>query len=241
MPVYEALDPPEALTLSSSYNAVGFTTEGDSMIDGYVIYYKIYYSGDTLVRSEELLFDPTTYENDDLNELPSGSQLPKELGFYKLGFVRKTTQVDPQLPILGGGQNVILDFTSSLQQTSTIDPVILLDGTNMNDDFGIPARGVVYSEAASYYPNYASDNTYKRFVRNYEYQGSYIDKDIKQAIDRSSSGTSLSVIEIAFVAYSYGISDTTLEPLSSIPVYLGTVDQNTLQNNVGNEPDETGL
>lgn len=238
LPLYEALDPPRAVSLGSGVNAVGFTSADDDLVDGYVVYYKIYHSGDELIlqREEEKQFDPSYYENDNLNELPSGDTLPLQLGFYKLGFVNDTASFNPQLPVNAGGRTVLIDFTDSRIQSSGSDPVIYVDGTNMNNDYGVPARGVKYSDAGSDLILYFNNKTFKRFVKNYEYTNSinYIDADIKQMLSRG--GTGVSNIVIAFVVYSYGISNTTLEPLSSIPVHLGTVYQDNLLDNSENRP-----
>jgi hypothetical protein len=233
LPTYEALDPPTSASTGSSYS-VAFTSDNDTEIFGYNIYYKIYVADDILIRTEEKLFDPTTYENNDLDELPSGDTLPKELGFFKMGFIDKTTTFDPQIELTGGGHSVVIDFTSSSPQTSGSDPVITVDTTDMNNDYGIPARGVTYSEAGSSYPDYFNNKTYKRFVKNYEYDGSFVDADIEDAIP--SGDISVTSIEIAFVVFSYGVSDTTLEPLSSIPVHVGTIRQDTISDNNLNEP-----
>ncbi|MBF9016083.1 MULTISPECIES: hypothetical protein [unclassified Oceanispirochaeta] len=235
LPVYEALDPPTVAFLSSGVNSVAFTSDDDELIDGYVIYYKVYYADDTLIRTEEKQFDPTTYENNDLDEIPSGKTLPEKLGFYKIGFRSRTNRTDPQIPVSVGGSTVIIDFTNSSPQIFGSDPTIYVDNTDMNPDFGIPARSVVYSDAGSAFPNYVNDHTFKRFVRNYEYGSSYKDADISQALSRG--GSDIATIDIAFVAYSYGISNTTLEPLSSIPVYLGTVRQTSMSDNNPNTPD----
>jgi len=235
LPVYEALDPPSVEILGTGVNSVAFTSDDDDLIDGYVIYYKIYYADDTLIRTEEKLFDPTVYDNSDSSEMPSGDSLPEDLGFYKLGFKSQNNRIDPQLPVTGGGNSVLIDFTNSSPQTEIFDPVVYVDNTNMNSDFGVPARGVVYSDAGSSYPAYNNDDTFKRFVRNYEYDGSYEDADIRQALTRG--GSDISTIDIAFVAYSYGMSNTTLEPLSSIPVYLGTIRQTSMLDNNSNTPD----
>lgn len=242
LPVYEALDPPVAASLGTGVNAVAFTSQDDDLIDGYVVYYKIYYSGDSLIRTEEKRFDPTVYENDNSNELDSGDSLPKQLGFYQLGYLNKTTIFQPQISLKGGGHLVKIDFTNSSSQTSTADPSMSINNISVSSDpdFGVPAREINYSDAG--FGTYLNDSGFKRFVRNYEFDNSanYIDADLKQMLTRYQSAftdTHPTVIEIAFVVYSYGISNTTLEPLSSIPVYLGTVKQDTFQNNILNAPD----
>ena len=81
LPVYEVLDPPQKI--SSTLNQVGFDTPDDDLIDGYIIYYKIYYSGDTEIDEDEAHFSPSYYDSSSA-EMESGTDIPEELDFYPL-------------------------------------------------------------------------------------------------------------------------------------------------------------
>ncbi len=229
LPVYEVLDPPDMYN-PGSYQ-IGFQTPDDSSIDGYIIYYKIYEYNHTSISTDKAKFSASYYENDD-SELDSGTSLPESLKFYKLGFTGQSNNENyPHIPLSGSNHNVIIDFTSALNQIS--DPVLSIDGTVYSD---IPARGVLYSDIDSYT---TSENTFKRFINNYEFENpeNEVDADLKTM--RANNGGSLSgitSIEIAFVAISYGISAGTLEQMMSVPIYLGTVTQNNFTDNSSNTP-----
>ncbi len=222
LPLYEILDQPIPFYTSGD-SVVGFTTPDDDQIDGYVVYYKIYNYQESLARQEELLFDPDYYESSKGDELPEGDDLPQDLDFYKLGFTGRNSVIYPQIIWSGSGNIIQIDFTDALNQDTGFDPSILIDGTDYTSTYGIPARYVKYSSSSI--PT-AWNGTFKRFVKNYRY---YEDKDIIDVRSRNG-GTVSSNIEIAFVAISYGISDSNLEPVMSIPVYLGRVQQQSMSN-----------
>ena len=230
LPVYEVLDSPDMYN-PGSYQ-VGFQTPSDSSIDGYIIYYKIYEYNHTSISTDKAKFNASYYENDENGDLDSGTSLPERLKFYKLGFTGQSSNDNyPHISLSGANHNVVIDFTSALNQES--DPVLRIDGTVYSD---IPARGVLYSDIKSYV---SSENTFKRFVKNYEFEnsGNELDADLKTM--KSNNGGSLNGItsvEIAFVAISYGISAGTLEQMMSVPVYLGTVTQNNFSDNNSNTP-----
>ena len=116
---------------------------------------------------------------------------------------------------------MILDFTTALNQSG--EPNLIIDGAIYNSEIGIPARGVLYNDDLSA-GNY---NTYKSFINSFTYESGQIDGDLLSM--RNSNGGTLSninAIEIAFVAISYGISDSNFEQMMSLPVYLGTVSMN---------------
>ena len=231
LPVYEVLDAPERYN-PGSYQ-VGFQTPDDSAIDGYIIYYKIYESNHSSISSDEAKFSASYYENSN-DELDFGTSLPESLNFFPLGFVGQSNNENfPHIPLSGSDHDVNFNFFDALNQISGSDPVLSIDGFEYN---GIPARGVKYSEIESYT---SSEDTFKRFVKNYEFENSSNDVDADLVSMKSNNGGSLSgiiSIEIAFVAISYGISAGTLEQMMSIPVYLGTVTQNNFSDNSSNTP-----
>ncbi len=218
LPVYEVLDPPRKI--GSSLNQVGFDTPDDDLIDGYIIYYKIYYSGDTSVDDDEAHFSPSYYE-DSSSEMESGTDIPEDLDFFPLGIIGKTSVTYPHIPLRGDDHEVYFDFTNAQNQNG--DPILSIDGVNYNQDLGTPARGVFYTD------DIGSDsyNTFKSFINSFSTDSGQIDSDLISM--RSSNGGSLSninAIEIAFVAISYGISESNFEQMMSLPVYLGSVTMN---------------
>ena len=230
LPDYEVLEPPEYYNPSGDYN-VGFKTPNDESIDGYIIYYKIYYSGDDdLIDGDEGKFDESYYSNDDL---PSGTTVPESLDFYELAYVDNTNNSYPHIPLNGSStHDVYFDFKDTLNQDS--DPVLYIDTINYNSTIGIPARGVTYHAVYS-----DSDYSFKRFLKNYEYDP-YIDADLESMKDSYTGDLSLiNSIEIAFVAISYGISSTDFNTLMSIPIYLGTVNVNNFDDNSANARDDS--
>jgi len=219
LPVNTVLDEPSPFYTSGD-TLVGFETPNDSNIEGYVIFYKIYNYEESLARQEELMFDSSYYESSTNDELPSGDDLPVSLNFYKLGIVGNNNVIYPQIPWTGHNDTIQIDFSSSINQGSGTDPVFLINGSDYSGTIGIPARYVKYDSTAI--PS-VWNGTFKRFVNNYRY---YEDSDISDV--RSRNGSVSSNIEIAFVAISYGISDETLEPQMSIPVYLGRIQQQNM-------------
>ena len=216
--MYEVLDPPGKI--SSSLNQVGFDTPDDDLIDGYIIYYKIYYSGDTSVGDDEAHFSPSYYANSS-SELESGIEIPKNLKFQPLGILGKTSVTYPHIPLQGDDHEVYFDFTNAQNQNA--DPILTIDGVNSNYNKGTPARSVLYHDDIGS----ANYNTFKSFINSYSADSSQIDSDLMSM--RTSNGGSLSninAIEIAFVAISYGISESNFEQMMSLPVYLGTVTMN---------------
>ena len=230
LPVYEVLASPDMYN-PGSYQ-VGFQTPDDSSIDGYIIYYKIYEYNHTSISTDKAKFNASYYENSESDELDSGTSLPERLKFFKLGFTgQSSNQNYPHIALSGPNHNVIIDFTSALNQDS--DPVLSIDGSDYSD---IPARGVLYSAIKAYT---SSENTFKRFINNYEFEnsGNEVDADLKtMKANNGGSLNGITSIEIAFVAISYGISAGTLEQMMSVPVYLGTVTQNNFSDNNSNVP-----
>jgi len=236
IPTYEVLDPPRKYNPGS--NMVGFQTPNNDEIDGYIIYYKIYKYNDSTISTDEAKFNKSYYTNSS-SELPSGTTLPESLGFYKMGYIGKTNnEAFPHIPLRGSGHNVLLNFSSSinLSSTSVTDPVLEINGTDYTSTIGTPARGVIYSAISSYN---TSNNTFKRFIKNYEFLNSS-SYDVDLSSMRSSNGGSFSgitQIQIAFVAISYGISDANFEQLMSTPEYLGTITQNNFSDNSADSPE----
>ncbi|OQY33684.1 MAG: hypothetical protein B6241_07200 [Spirochaetaceae bacterium 4572_59] len=201
---------------SSDYNTVGFITPDDDLIDGYIIYYKIYVAEDDDIDSDKDKFD-----DDDIdNELLSGTSLLKSLNFFKMGFVGSSS--NDTIPWTGSGSKIIFDFLKALNQES--DPILYIDGTDFTSmtENGIPARGVKYSDVYS-----GESDTFKRFINDYEFDPD-LDEDLK-LINTELDSNRISKIVIAFVAISTGTSASTLEQMMSIPVYLGTIVINTVE------------
>jgi hypothetical protein len=213
LPVYESLEPP--IAYQTDTYVVGFKTPDSETIDGYVLYYKIYNDGEDLITEDEDMFDPDYYYSYTLSDLPSGETLPEDLDFYQMGFVGDSTIQYPNIAWTGEGDVIQIDFTDALNQIS--DPTILVNDVTMTDEYGTPARYAKYISGSV-------DGTFKRFIKNYRYSE---DDDINDVLDRE--GEILSTIEIAFVAMSYGISATDLQPLMSVPVYLGTVEIQSME------------
>jgi len=234
LPVYEVLDPPSAYV--QGFNTMGFTTSGSDSIDGYVIYYKIYNYGDSLITTERRKFDPSYYDNDDTKELPSGTELPKELHFFPMGYVgvnNQQSETFPHIKLSGGGIVVQFDFSGALDQKTGTDTVLTIGGPVSGS---VPARGVAYSNTN--FGQYSGQNDSKRFVKNYEFEnnsGNLYDDDLDNMKKRYDLDN-VSSIEIAFCAISYGISNTNFQPLMSVPVYLGTVQMNNFDDNSQNQP-----
>ncbi len=235
LPDYALLEPPTIV--SYTRNSVAFRAADDSnnSINGYYIYYKIYDYNDSSISNEADQFDPAYYDNSSLSSLPNGSTLPVRLGFSKMGYVGSTSNSGYQV-IHGSSSDIIeINFENSINQDSGTDPVIFLNGSDMNGTYGIPARGIKYNEAD--FGGYTGNNTFKRFVKNYEYENtygkSYVDGDIEELIDGNPSPTN---IQIAFAVYSYSYDFSAFEELTSIPVYLGTVDQNNFSDNATDIP-----
>jgi hypothetical protein len=212
LPVYKVLEPP--VYYGSSNYAVGFRTPDDPIIDGYVIYYKIYNTGENLIREDEKLFDPDYYQNTAGTELPFGESLPRDLNFYQLGILGNNVVSYPQIPWSESGDILQIDFTGALNQES--DPVFTMNGLVMTDSIAVPARYTRYTSGTL-------SGTFKSFINNYSYSN---DVDILDVKNRT--GAILQNIEIAFVAISYGISSTTLQPMMSVPVHLGTILQQNM-------------
>jgi len=225
LPLYEVLTPPVSFYTSGD-SLVGFTTPDDSMIDGYVIFYKIYNDQETLASQEEKMFNSDYYLSSTNLQMPSGDELPLKLHFYRLGFTGKNNVIYPQIPWSGSRDIIQIDFSDSKDQRVGTDPAILINGIDYSDFFGIPARYVKYN--SNDIPT-IWNGTFKRFVKNYRYDE---DSDIKDASKRNNGTVSLN-IEIAFVAVSYGISVDNLQPLMSIPVYLGRIQQLNMGNASG--------
>ena len=221
---YEVLDPPRMY--SPGDNQVGFQTPDNEIIDGYIIYYKIYRYDDSTIDTDESYFNPDNFE-DESSDYESGTAVPEELDFFMLGFLGTTTnETFPHISQTGSGHYIAFDFTDSLNQNT--DPILLIDGTNYNQDIGVPARGVKYK-----------DNTFKSFINNYEFSNdsNEIDEDLDSMDDSLGSAETLDdvgTIEIAFVAISYGISASSFEQMMSIPVHLGTVQINNFVDANGN-------
>ncbi len=226
LPVYEVLEPP--VRYNPGNYKVGFQTPDDDLIDGYIIYYKIYYTGDTTIDTDKAHFNASYYDNDTLE---SGISIPEDLDFFKIGFINSSrNDIFPHIQHKESDTDIVIDFTNVIAQDT--DPQIFLDATDYNEmvDNGTPARGVLYSDIDFYN---TSEISYKRFVKNFEFENSAGEIDDDLLTMKSAHGNSLSgigSIKIAFVAISYGISESTFEQLMSIPVYLGTVDANFYEN-----------
>ncbi|MDC7239975.1 MAG: hypothetical protein PQJ50_06405, partial [Spirochaetales bacterium] len=195
-----------------------------------------------LISTESDQFDPSYYENSSLSSLPNGSTLPVKLGFTKMGIVGNTSNTGAQISNLTGeGHIVELNFEDALNQDSGTDPVIYLNGSDATATYGNPARGVKYGDAGfGDYESSSISNTFKRFVKNYEFDNSYsfIDEDLEEMFDRYTSGVP-NIIQISFVVYSTGIDYENFQEMNSVPVYLGTVDIQNFSDNSGDSPDES--
>lgn len=214
--------------MSGDTYTVGFITPSDDLIDGYIIYYKIYIDGSSNIKSDEDQFDKSD------NEIQSGTSLLKKLNFFKLGFKGESSNDNfYTIPWNGSGNKIVFDFFYALNQSS--DPVLYIDGTDYSTILGVPARGVKYKDV--YSGGDSTYDTFKRFIKNYEFDP-YLDEDLK-LIDSKLSTVSANKIEIAFVAISTGISASTLEQMMSIPVYLGTVEINDVRDNNSNTKTDT--
>ncbi len=205
LPSYSYLDEPSVIDYGSS-NKVGFNAADGSGVDGYIIYYKIYADGDEDIDDDEDRFDASYYDDD---SIPDGTTVPESLSFEKMAWAGVSSYTTP---VIGydGDDDVVLDFTSSINQDSGNDPVLYIDGSSMSSSMGIPGRGVK-----------DSDSLYKRFVQDYDFDDSDLDSTI--------TGGSTIKIQIAFVAISYGLDASTLDSSMSVPVYLGTVYQTNFE------------
>ena len=228
LPNYEVLEAPTVYSPPGS-STVGFETPGDDTIDGYIIYYKIYYYGDTQIDDDEDQFDESYYSNDDL---PSGTSVPESLDFYNLGFVDDTSNTSyPHIPLTGSSHQVYFDFSQTLLRLD--DPELYIDSTSYNSAIGIPARGVTYDDVYN-----SGDNTFKRFLKNYEFDP-YLDADLVSMKSSAGTLTDGMSVEIAFVAISYGISPDSFDQLMSVPVYLGTIELTSIYDNSANSRDDS--
>ncbi len=227
MPSFQVLPPPVSLSFTGN-DKVGFQTVAEpGLLRGYVIYYKIYPQGDIRISNDRKRFDPSTYENE--NAIPIGPTLPVSLGFSRMGFVGDERSDTTIIDYTTAGDEVALDFTDAQSQANGIDPLITLNGVS---NWPSPARAIRYSDATfgQYNTGGAGGNTLKRFVKNYEYQNSVNYRDL----DLRYISTATTIINIAFVAYSFGYDG--VDRLESLPVYLGEIEQIDFEDNSLDEP-----
>ncbi len=235
LPENKNISEPGRVYYDSDQNKVGFISIADPLITGYEIYYKIYALDSPRISEDESKFDPAFYEN---NNMPSGNAVPRSLGFHKMGFVGESNPKSPLISLSSGGKNVTISFADAISQGEDRDPVLSIDSRVVNTTMGIPARGVKYSGITNINA-YASNNTFKRFVLNYEFENPYNQKDgdIKKALGEGAGEN----ITIAFAVTSYGLDPSSLRPIVSLPIHIGTVYQNNFVDNDENAPNYQGL
>ena len=204
LPSYSTLDAPSEIDFAD--NKVGFNAAEE--VDGYIIYYKIYPYNDSEIDSDEDQFDSSYYDDDNI---PNGTTVPENLGFTKMAWADTSSLANPIIEYTGD-DDVVIDFSNSINQDSGTDPVLYINDVDMSSSMGVPGRGVK-----------SDSNLYKHFVKDYDFD----DDDLSSSVQDTANEAKR--IHIAFVAISYGLDPSSLESSMSIPVYLGTVNQQNFE------------
>ena len=245
LPDYREIPKPVALTQPNA-TSLAFRTPSDvSIIQGYVLSYKIY-----ATESEYASLDDESYFNEseyisNNTEMQPGNVIPRQRGFIKAGIDGKYNLNAYQIPDLGvANQNIFIDFDSGRTQAAMDDssqlPIVGYTVYPIVTPQVTLARGVNDPDDTS------SQKQFLSFVADWDFDQSgvgYSDADLFRRLNISSfsdtdvdslvsflidNGELLNPIEneliIGFVLYAYGY-DTSPPPtiVYSKPIYLGSI------------------
>jgi hypothetical protein len=252
LPETQALLKPSKISTSRS-SVLAFRTPVDtSDIQGYTLYYKVYYSQtDFLDEQDEIRwFDEGTYINSE-DEMQPGPYIPNQRGYIRVGELFGDSVSYPGFLINNPGNSVdvYIDF-DSIQKRGTFaydspDPIVTLDPTP-------PVPIELYTLARGIIDPTDSNNALRRFVKNdngikgdWDYDDgspndNYNDADLRRKYPMPFSSSVLDItaflitgnpiidsltpqILIGLVVHSYSLDVTNLEKIYSKPVYIGAV------------------
>jgi len=238
-------------SLPSTVVAFAFPDD-DTNIIGYVIYYKVYYSGisdpDYINDNDKKHFDENSYIGPN-NEMQPGSIIPNKRGFLKLGEFGKSELGEYYIAHNGSQKAVYIDFdpggSGASDSNLREEPIIGYDyPVTKNNKIKVLARGFIDpTDVRGSTETYPGDKL-RSFVKDWEYDfggDGYNDGDLRRGYSLLEKQPGLTVevirscgvpyfkvrtpvqLRIGFVVHSYGRIKGSLQPVTSKPVYLGDV------------------
>ena len=247
LPETQALLKPTKETVAPPNSAIlAFRTPIDTTdIQGYTLYYKVYYSQSDFDAEEDASkwFDEGTYINSE-DEMQPGPYIPNQRGYIRVGELGGDSISYPGFLIGNPGDSVVvyIDF-DSLQNPGIFnaispDPIVLLVNPTP------PSPVVLNTLARGIIDPTDSNNSLRRFVDDWDYDvddgDNYFDADLRRKYPMPFSSSVLDIsaflitgdpivdsltpqILIGLVVHSYSLDVTNLQQIYSKPVYIGEV------------------
>ncbi len=244
LPSSESIESPSFIETGLDTSAAFQTPLDDQNIAGYILYYKVYTGNsdyDSVGEPDREKFDDVTQYNN--NEVPAGSIVPKQQGFFRMGKADGSTLDEPVINqnTVAAGTTVYIEYDENkklIAYTDKDDP--------QNSTVQELARGVVdFNSADSPFLSFddwvfdSNNYTDVDLYRNKSTAG-FLDYQpaSTQAIYNTATETSRSIpltdiddkldeaipIQIGVVVHSTGIDPQSLQPLNSIPIHLGKIE-----------------
>lgn len=209
LPTQIVLDKPVVTSTGYDYD-VSFETLSSPFVNGYVLYYKVYAQGADL----EL-------KNSDSKEIEENISLTGETLLNNLGFYPMYRYLEDEFVVRdlleeysSNGVNIVLDFADQSSFRILANSVII------SDEKGELIPGRVQDKPEG------PDQGKKSFTDNYL----STDDDLEQLYARLD-GEPLTIAEIGIAVYAIGFDPSINTPISSLPVFLGTVQYNSPETN----------